>query len=143
MTEETKKPLSIFDALGTDVTAEEEGRWFEDFAGVDRMAFKLRRMTSKKSMAVRRRLELDYRKHRKNGKFPDDIADEMLAVMLGEGVVMDWKGVIDPDGKEILYSPAASVELIRKLPVLKLTVQMAAMDIDHWRTDASEDIAKN
>jgi hypothetical protein len=144
MTDETvKKPVSIYDALGTDVVAEEDGRWFDNFAGVEGMAFKLRRMTSKKSMQVRRRLDIDFRKHRKNGGYPDAIADEMLAVQLGEGVIMDWKGVFDKDGQPIAYSPAAAAELIRNIPALKLTVQMTAMDIDQWRNDASEDIAKN
>lgn len=143
-TTEDKKPLSIYDLVETDVVAEEDGRWFHDFAGADSgVSFKLRRMMSKKSANARRQIEADFRKYKKNGRFPDAIGDKILAAHLGHGVIIDWRGVYDREGKEIKFSPEAATELMEQLSVLRLNVVTTALDLDNFRTDASEDIAKN
>lgn len=138
------KPISIFDLAETDASAEEDGRWFKDVYGDEtNIDFKLRRMTSKASMKARRNLEKGYRKHLKNGVYPDDIAIDILTEHLAKGVVVDWKGLFDREGNAIEYSPEAALALLKKLPTLRDMIAVMAQNLDNFRIEAREDTAKN
>src|SRR6516162_4277774 len=98
-------PLSIFDIAETDTEAEESGKWFndifEDGTGVN---VKLRRFTSKTSIKVRQKLEAPYRRKLKSGKLPDEVNAQLMINQLSEGVIVDWAGIRDRDGKDIPYT---------------------------------------
>lgn len=138
------KPISIFDLAETDTSAEEDGRWFKDVFGDEtNIDLKLRRMTSKAAMKARRNLEKGYRKHLKNGVYPDDIAIDIMTEHLAKGVVVDWKGLYDRDGNVIEFSPEAALTLLKKLPTLRDMIAVMAQNLDNFRVEAREDTAKN
>ena len=146
MTENTepKKALSIFDFCETDTGAEEEGRWFKNVMGAESgVHLKIRRMTSKKSAAIRRRLEVEFRKFRKGNEYPEAIQEKMLIAQLSEGILLGWEGINDRDGSPIPFSIPAAATLLEQLPAFRLAVTMLAMDMDNFRVEASEEILKN
>lgn len=88
---------SFMDRYKTNKSAEEDGQWVS-FG--DEIQVKLRRINSKKSKEVRRRLEKPYAKVYRNGDIPESIQEELLNRQIAEAIVVDWKGVPDFEYKE-------------------------------------------
>ena len=145
MTDETvKKPLSIYELAETDTIAEEDGRWFNDVLGPGSgVNVKLRRMTSKKSQAVLRRLQTEFRKFAKGGKLPDEITDKVIIAQLSEAVIVDWSGVIGKDGVAVPCTVENVTEIMTALPAFRLIVLQISIELDAFRIEATEDVVKN
>lgn len=143
---ENDKPprLSIFDICETDTTAEEEGRWFNDIfddeTGID---VKLRRLTSKKSLAVRRRLEKQYRSKAVKGKFPEEVAIQITVEQVAEAVIVGWKGIVDRDGSVIPFSKENALRLMQALPAFRDLIIMKANALDNFRIEDRAEAEKN
>lgn len=143
--------FSIFDLCETDASAEEEGRWFKNIYGNDtNIHVKLRRMTAKKSLEARRRLEKGYRKYVREGVWPDDIMERIMVEQMAEAVLIDWENIKVPemvDGKKVLvelpYSKEAAKMLLTKLPNFRLAIAMMASDIDNFRIEEKAVLEKN
>lgn len=136
--------VSIFDICETDANAEEDGRWFRDvFGDGSNVDVKLRRLTSKPSMQVRRRLDKGFRKYLKNGVYPDAIAIEVLNRQVSEAVLIDWAGVIGRDGAVIPYTRDGALELLSKLPVFRDTILSMSQNLDNFRVEDQAAAVKN
>lgn len=135
-------PVSIFDVFETDTNAEEDGRWFDGF-GSGGISVKLRRLSSKKAMAVRQRLNRRYRSSAKNGVLPAEIQDKIILSTLAEGCFVDWKGIYARDGKPIEFSPEAAYELLSKLPNFRNAVYTVCDQLDFWRTEEQTEVVGN
>ena len=144
-TTEDKEVFSIFDVCETDTKAEEEGRWFRDiFNDGTNIDVKLRRLSSKASLAARRVLDKTHRKHvKKDGTYPDDIAMKVLILQMAEGVIVDWDGINDNDKKPIACMPATAEMLLTRLTKFRETIVMLASQLDNFRLESREEDVKN
>ncbi len=132
---------SVYDLFGASENAAENGKWF-DF-GPD-LKVKIRRFKSKKSRKVRENLEAPYKRVSKFGTtLPDDVQDEISTRHIAEGIVVDWKGVLDKEGKEIPYSVAAAVKLFTDLPEFRDAVAEISLGLDNYRDGEKEEIEGN
>jgi hypothetical protein len=138
----TELPVSIFDVFETDISAEEEGRWFDGF-GAEGIRIKLRRLSSRKAMAVRQRLARRYRSSAKNGVLPQDIQDTILRTTVAEGCFVDWEGINDRSGKPIKFSPEAALELMTKLPNFAKAVTHVCDQLEFWRAEEQAAVEGN
>lgn len=77
----------------TDVTLEETGVWV-DFG--DGLKVCVRRLNSKHSRDLRRKLEKPYATQFRNRDMPDSLQEELLNKQLAQSIVVDWEGVDDP-----------------------------------------------
>jgi hypothetical protein len=139
-------PSSIWDICETDTAAEEEGRWFKDvFDDGNNINLKLRRMTCKKSMAVRRRLDKQYKNHRnkKDGTFSEEIGTKILIKQIASAVLIDWENITDRDGSKIDFSPEAAEMLMTRLPAFRDLIIALSMDMDNFRIEQTEEAEKN
>lgn len=146
--DDTDTGFSIFDICETDTEAEEEGRWFTNiFRDESKIDIKLRRMTSKKSMDARRRLEKGYRKYLKNGEFPEHILERVLNEQVASGVIVDWRNikVRDEAGKlvDLPYSQEAAIMLLTKLKTFRDGVFLMSTNMDNFRREEREELVKN
>lgn len=142
--EELPAGISIFDICETDPTAEEDGRWIEDiFNDGTNIDVKMRRLTSKASMNVRRRLEKPYRKYMKRGELPEDVAIKLTVDQVVEAVILDWRGINDRDGKPIPYSKEAAKMLLTKLTEFRNVIIAHSMNMDNFRFERLEELEKN
>lgn len=134
---------SLFDIYETDVTEEEEGRWFKDVApGAD---FKIRRFTSKAVQNQRIKLQQAFAKYAdKKGVFPDHIAERIVNEQMAV-VVVDWRGpaITDRAGKPIPYSPDAVKALLKQLPNLQVQLLLISMDMANFRTEERKELEGN
>lgn len=158
MTEETKTDItegdealpvvSIFDALEADSDAVENGKWFsgDEIWGpkLGHVRIKLRRMTSKASQKVRRDLELKYAKYQDNkGGYPEEIDQRMLNEQMAHAIIVDWKNIIDKDGKLIPYSREAAYMLCQKLPDFRGPLVAKAIAVDNFRNEEQQKLEGN
>lgn len=142
---EAAKPAvkSLFDLYETDVTEEEEGRWFVDVApGAD---FKIRRFTAKAVQNHRTKLQQAFSKYAdKKGVFPDHIAERIVNEQMSV-VVVGWRGpaITDREGNPLEYSPEAVKTLLKQLPNLQLQLLMISMDMANFRTEERKELEGN
>lgn len=141
MTEETKKPLSLFTAFETDPSATDDGVLFEIIPGVK---FRVRRFNSKKVTAVRERLLKPYKHLTKNGQeLPDDIATLIGTKQLAEAVIVDWEGVIDENGIELPYSVKNAYVLLERLPDVKDEIAAFSLNVANYLAAERDEEVKN
>lgn len=128
------KAASIFDIYETDVSAEEDGKWFENFkeTGID---LKIARFQSKRSIKAREKHEAAYRRFQKKGKLPEEIAEKVIVEQMADAILLDWRKMPDRDGAEIVYSRAAAAMLLTKLPNFRLDIIQTAVDMDNYRVE--------
>lgn len=143
--EEDVKPLSIFDICETDVDAEENGRWFKDlFGDGTNIEVKLRRMTSKKSIQVRRRLDKQYRsKQNKRGEYDEEFGMRVVVEQIAEAIIVDWANVIGRDGKPLECTPENKLMLLTKLPAFRDAVIIYSNELENFRIENAEEAEKN
>ena len=139
------KIVSIFDLCETDSDAEENGRWFKDiFEDGSNINVKLRRMTSRASVVVRRRLEKQYKKHQdRRGNWPDDINEKMINMQIAEVIVVDWENMVDRDGTAIPCTKDSILTLVTRLPTLRDIIAVFSAEMDNYRVATVEDSEKN
>lgn len=77
----------------TDKDAEENGQWV-DFG--DGIRVKVRRLNSKHSQEVRRKLEKPYVATYRNREMPASLQEELMIKQLSQSIIVDWEGVEDP-----------------------------------------------
>lgn len=78
----------------------------------------------------------------RNGKRKATSAAERQRALyqsIAEGILLDWRDVVDKDGKPIAYSVAAAVEVLSENPDLVSAILAEANDSEAYRR---EDIAE-
>lgn len=138
--------LSVFDVYETDSAAEETGRWFDLLGEKGKGEIKLRGFASKPSLAARRRLEATFRRHMgADGSYPIEIMHEMTTRQLAEGIIVDWRGPAwrGKDGVAMPYSPASALDLMTRVPHLRMKIASLAGDLDTFRFKDQEAVTKN
>ncbi len=133
---------SIFDLYETNQDAEENGKWFSEFG--PEIDIKIRRFTSAKSRKVREALFKPHLKQYKTfEKIPEAISEELTCRHLADGVVTDWRGIFDREGKEVPFAPDMAFELFTKLPDLAKEVVLLSINMDNYRIEKKEEIKGN
>jgi hypothetical protein len=141
---EAERPVSIFDICETDAKAEEDGKWFKDvFGDGTNIDVKLRSIMSQASLACRRRLDKTFRRHMKNGDYPPEIMKQIMTEQIVEGVLLDWKGIYDRDGNEIVYSKPAAKKLLTALHHFRDRLAVLSNSLEGFKVEEREDGAKN
>lgn len=119
--------MNFLQRYATDKTAEEDGQWV-DFG--DGLEVKLRRLNSVKSREVRRKLEKPYAKQFRNQDMPDSISEMILNNQLAKAIVVEWKGVPDPDDmtKELPCTEENILHMMQSFPDFREDILAAAME---------------
>lgn len=84
----------FFDRYNTDKGLEEEGVWVDYGEGLQ---VKIRRLNSKASRDCRRKLEKPYAAQFRQREMPDSLQEKLLNQQVAKAIVVDWKGVPNPD----------------------------------------------
>lgn len=125
---------SIFDLYETDVSEEEDGRWFRNINfGID---MKLRRSTARAATNKMQQLQMAYRgKADSKGQLPEKVAEELMLEFLATVIIVDWDGPAfkDREGKPLPYSVETARLLLKQLPELAKEVIVIASNIENFR----------
>jgi hypothetical protein len=131
------------DRYNTDKNLEEEGVWV-DYG--DGLKVKVRRLSSKTSRDVRRKLEKPYSAQFRNREMPDALQEELLNKQVAQAIVLDWEGVEDPDGKDgamLPYSQDNVLRMVKEFPDFRDDILTAAMERSTFEKEQREKGAKN
>lgn len=133
--------MSLYDRYGTNKNLEEEGTWMDMGDGV---GFKIRRFRSKTVQEVKKKAERPYENILKRGEeIPEDIATKLLVEQISKGVVVDWRGVQDREGKDMPFTYENAKTLFNDLPDLMLEIFQESVSRDRFKNQADEDAGKN
>lgn len=131
--------LGTFSNLfATNEEEEQLGKWVKLGKGTE---IRVRRASSKKSKKVRETLEAQFGVGKV--KLTDEAMDELNIEHLARGILADWKGVKDEEGKDVAFSVAAAVEAMTKYPDFKNLVVSVCADMDTYRIKANEEVEGN
>lgn len=138
--------VNLFDAFATDIESEENGKWFDDVLGDESgLGFKVRRLTAKAVDKTRSKLMTAARKFIVKGKLPPEKDEELLCELLAQAVVVDWKGVANPNkpDEELPFSVEAATALFKKLPNLRRVILSVASNMDAFKAETTEEVEGN
>lgn len=136
--------MSLTRAFNTDRDLEENGKWFKDiFGDKTNVALKVRRMSSEFVVKFQQDLIQQNRYRMKEGKFPEDVAEEILVDTLAGAVLVDWSGVTDDSDEEVLFSVENAKPYLANLRDFRLLVSALSNNMDAYRKGVEADITKN
>ena len=88
----------------------------------------------------------EYRKRKHaidSGTITEDESRKMLAEVYADSVIIDWKGVKGPDGKELKFSRENVVRLLNDLPELFADLRERATAMEAFKVAELEAVSKN
>jgi hypothetical protein len=137
----TEGKESLFDMFGTDAESAEEGKWFSFGKAIK---IKVRRYKSKKSRKVREMLEAPYKRSmRSGGVLAESIQEEITNEHIAIGIIADWKGVTDKEGKELPYTKENALALVEQLPEFRDAIADLSVGLNNFIDEEEEDISGN
>ena len=132
----------FLDRYNTDRNAEEDGVWVDYGDGVK---VQVRRLSSKFSRDVRRKLEKPYSSQFRNRDMPDSLQEELLNKQLSMAVVVNWEGVPDPDKPDTMlpYSQDNVLRIVKDFPDFRDDILTASMERTTFEKEQRKDAEKN
>lgn len=132
-------PLKLSD-FSYDAKLAEEGVWVEIGEGA---SLKLAKLGNTKNRKLINDLKKPYRSFEISKKdLPDDVVKRITIKSVAETVLLDWKGIVDDDGKEIPFSIAAAAEALAIDAFMGMVLGLAN-DQATFRAEEAEAEAKN
>lgn len=136
-----KAPKSaLFARFKMDEDKEEDGVW-ADFG--DGIRVRIRRFKSRKVQDARKEVEKPYADVIRKGPLPVEVAEELLVKQMAKGVVSDWEGITDENGKVLSCTPANVEMILKALPEFRDEIFQTAIDRDAFKAALDEDAEGN
>lgn len=129
--------LNIAKTYATNRIEEEEGKWFDTFGG--EVQLKMRRFSSKKSIAIRTELEAPLKKKYKNTPVPMEENEKLALDHFCEGVLLDWKGMKE-NGIDVPFSISKAKEIMNTYPDFFREALLECIDIASFRDEKKKDV---
>lgn len=108
-----------------------EGVW-TSFNGSD---FKVAHNSSIKFQRILNRLQAPHRRKIEKGTLDPAISKEILCTAMSEAILLDWKKVVDGEGKEVEFSPELAIKALTNNDDLREYIQEYSMDLENFRTE--------
>ena len=125
----------------TDKTLEEEGAWVDLGDGIK---IKVARIQSHRARRVLARLYRPYESLRQNGrKVPEGVQETITRQWLAEGVLLDWEGVTDAEGKAIPFSVENALQVFEAFPDFLDEVAFFSREQETFRAERLEAVTGN
>lgn len=135
---------NLLKQFGTNTGAQEEGVWHSLGGGIQ---VNLRRINSKKANAVNDKYMEPLQAMYPEGDFPEDAQREVLLRQISEGLVADWKGIKDDEGKDLKFSPEVAYDLLSdpSLDDFNLKLLSLSSNMKHYKLakEVKEAVEKN
>ena len=128
------------DRYKTDHSLEENGVEIDMGEGI---SFTIRSITSEKSKEVRRKLEKPYARMIRSNSLPDSVQEEITKKQLAYGVLIGWKGVEDPDGNLLEFSPENALKVFGWYKHFLGDVITAVTERETFKSEDREAAVKN
>lgn len=139
--------MSIYSMYKTDKAKEENGIWipFGKTEKGQEISFKIARAskTNAKYSKALERLMKPYQKQIRLNTLSDDVANNVMIEAFCEGILLDWKGISDEEGKEMKYSKENAIKLMNDLPDLFNDLQEQSNSMTLFKEEELQENSKN
>lgn len=132
--------LNIFDVYRTSKAAETEGVWCEFPKDV---RLKIGRTTNPRYQELMREMHRVHGKRLRDNRMPPDQAQALMCDVAAQGLVFDWSGVLDENGKTVPYSSDVMAQALRDQPDLLERVLEYAKDYTTFAVEEEVEQRKN
>ena len=130
-------------AYYTSKEKEEEGAWVTLMDGSE---WKLSRTSSKRAQEALRKAQQPFqnitqRADRRGGQVPTEIQDQININWIMNGIVQEWKGVTDREGKEVPCSKenkAKVRQILMDIPDMQVDLILEAAKAAHYQEEQDE-----
>ena len=116
----------------------DDGVW-KNYSGA---SLKIGRAGSTEWLRAQEDLERPYKKKLEKGTLSVTIKRDLNLRALARAILLDWKGVVDMDGKAVAYTEDLGVQALKDDPELLEFVMDVALDNDNFRQEQEAKIAK-
>ena len=134
--------MSLYKTFKTDTSVETQGAWVDYDDGVSiRVA-----RAGGSNKAYLKEVEKAYRKHRRGIDLETigrDVLRKIMIEVYAKTVILDWKGVTDADGKELVFNQENVKKILTDLPDLFDDLQTMAGKQALFLAAEVEDQTKN
>jgi hypothetical protein len=134
-TKEDLMKTNLDSLFKTNSNLEKDGVWFDVSIGV---SFLLRRFGGANGNKVAQSMAKYHKPYAKlieAKKLSDEETTEIMAKVFVDSCLVDWKGVTDEDGKEIVCNMENAVNLFKNLPELFNTLFQYCQGVESFRED--------
>lgn len=115
------------------------GVWTE-FAGAK---FKIAHISNMKFQRTVARLQQPHRKKIDNGTLDPKINKEIMCKAMAEGLLMDWRDVVDADQRPVEYTSEFGFKALMNNLELRDFVSDFAMNLQNYRDEEVEDLGND
>lgn len=122
-----------FDA---DNSLADEGVW-KEFKGSE---FLIAHISNMKFQRALSRGQQPYRKKLENGTLDPKINKEVICKAMAEGVLLDWRKVVDKNKAETPYTVAAGIVALSKDTEFREFISEFSMELMNFRKEELEDV---
>lgn len=77
------------------------------------------------------------------GTLDPAVMRELMTRAMAETLLLDWKNVVDKEGKEVPYSPEAGYKALKNNEDLRDYLSDFAMNLDNYREEKREELGKS
>jgi len=84
-----------------------------------------------------------YKKQIEHNLMDNDLAQQILAEVYADSVILNWSGVTDEEGNELEFTRENVIKVLTDLPELFNDIQAQAQELSNFRELEIEDEAKN
>lgn len=109
-----------------------DGVWTPEFNG---SKFKVASTTSTKFQRILNRLQAPHRKKIEKGSLDPKISKEILCQAMAEGLLLDWKDVVDGQGQNVPFDPEIAFKALMNNDDLKDYLSEFSQDLENFRTE--------
>ncbi len=108
----------------------------------DGIRVKIRRIRSKKSIAVRKELDLPFSGELRRGQLDEGVAEDLLVKQVAAGVIADWEGIDLGEGN-LPYTPDNAYKVLKTLPEFRDEILQVSMNAESFRKQFDEGLVAN
>lgn len=127
----------MFNAQQYDTEKFVAGIW-EEYRGGE---FKIAKAGNPLFLDAKRRLDKEY-SLKYEGTLPSAVEQEKLCLAVAEGILRDWRQVVDAEGEEIKYDVQAAAAVLSEHPALLDFVLFKANELDRFEREGVKQEAK-
>lgn len=121
------------------VNAQKDGVW----ATLGESSFKIAHIGNLKFQRILNRLQAPHRKEIAKGTLDPGISKKLLSEAMAKGLVLDWKDVVDADGKDVPFDEGICEKCLYNNDEVRDFVQEFSQDMANFKTEELEEERKS
>lgn len=108
------------------------------WTSIDGASFQVAQANNPKFQRVFQTLQLPHRRKLDKGTMDPSESQKIAIEAMAAGLIIDWKGIQDPEGKDIPFSKEVAIVLLTQRPDIREHIQEFALELENFRAETVE-----